>query len=513
MQWLFLAADASSVNYFCRTVLGDKFYQCEITHTNFTHGDALVVIDGQHKPGYGDRNVDDLTVSTGVNFSEFPDAFFDKFYNVKHVFMEKIGLVKFGENSFRSSGQMEKLRLGKNQLKEIPDRGFKTCRNLNTLELQNNKISALGDDAFFGLRILSSLDLSNNELKEIGSETFRPLGSLLDLNLDRNYLRAIHPQAFDNLKSLLNLRLSGNRLSAKSIGQVFKNLSSLSALSLDENFIESISYATFEGLTGLKLLNLGGNNLREIPANAFKPLQSLHMMELENSGISKLDCEAFNGLRNLQRLNLNKNGISHLCPELFEPMELIEIRLSENKLTEIDNKVFAGLASLDRLEMNSNELHNVVKPETMSHLVNLTKLEIKYIGLEEIPAQTFTALRNIENINLSGNKFQRLSEFAFGNLPKLHKLDVFDCGINQISQTFFDYLPNLIRFSANSNICVNQMFSVEGNQSIAEVYAKELLPCFDNNVDSLTAVEPPMDSSSAAFHTILYLISLVFVLF
>ena len=74
---------------------------------------------------------------------------------------------------------------------------------------------------------------------------------------------------------------------------------------------------------------------------------------------------------------------------------------------------------------NSNAfLYNLNPGEYITELTQLKRLTIGAYGLTELP-QSFTKLRNLEQLNLSGNNFQSIpSILTKENFPKLHSLNI-----------------------------------------------------------------------------------------
>ncbi len=85
------------------------------------------------------------------------------------------------------------------------------------------------------------------------------------------------------------------------------------------------------------------------------------------------------------------------------------------------------LTAAEELYFYSNEnsfLHSLNPGEYITELEQLKRLTIGAYGLTELPA-SFTNLKNLEQLNLSGNNFQKVPDILTPeNFPKLHSLNL-----------------------------------------------------------------------------------------
>ena len=188
------------------------------------------------------------------------------------------GLSGLKEGDFELLPKLTVLRLGGNQLSELPPAVFSDLSSLESLDLSNNRLQELPAGVFAGLSSLSTLELHNAGLSRLPDGVFSGLSSLKELGLDANQLSELPRTVFSGLSNLESLDLGANRLSSLEDG-VFSGLSSLKELELHTNQLSELPRTVFSGLSNLESLQLSNNQLRELPEGVFSGLSSLKELE------------------------------------------------------------------------------------------------------------------------------------------------------------------------------------------------------------------------------------------
>ncbi|XP_026681002.1 leucine-rich repeat-containing G-protein coupled receptor 4-like [Diaphorina citri] len=144
-----------------------------------------------------DLRANNITSLSDDTFSHFGDS-------ITFLNLQKNGLAE----------NLQYLRLGDNNLHEVPSDALRPLDRLRHLDLRANNITSLSDDTFshFGDSI-TFLNLQKNGLKKLPPLVFENLNSLEKLNLQNNKLRAISEDIMEPiLDTLRDLDLVDNPL-------------------------------------------------------------------------------------------------------------------------------------------------------------------------------------------------------------------------------------------------------------------------------------------------------------
>ena len=99
-----------------------------------------------------------------------------------------------------TTGMMQYLDFGFNQIKTLEQKCFHGCIHLKILLLNNNKVIAIDSLAFHGLKKLIKLDISCNNLKKFSQEKFGYL-KLHVINITHNSITHIDPDIVIGLEA------------------------------------------------------------------------------------------------------------------------------------------------------------------------------------------------------------------------------------------------------------------------------------------------------------------------
>jgi protein phosphatase 1 regulatory subunit 7 len=239
-------------------------------------------------------------------------------------------------------------------LSEINLEQFSQC---TTLELRKNLVHNLQPFPEHLRRNLTALDFFDNKIKKIGpyfskgdSEAF----------LTSKLARVQPPLATTcEFFALRKLDLSYNQI--KEIKGLDDLAPTLEELYLVENRLKKIE--GLSKLTKLTLLELGGNNIREV-GNGLDTLVNLEQLWIGKNKIASIGT-GFQKLAKLKSLSMQANRLTSLDVDVaFAPgcnMELIEVYLSENGLTEIDG--LRQLRNLELLDVSTNPIPSLYKAQ------------------------------------------------------------------------------------------------------------------------------------------------------
>ena len=309
---------------------------------------------------------------------------------------------------------------------------------MDLLELQNQKSIDLSKSLTFNLKTsvlggclkensfdlnvfnvflrLNELNLSNNQINEVKN-------SFTNLNEDDYFL--------NSREHIKILNLSNNQIvDIKSIC-----IKGLTSLNLSHNEIKEIQVGAFFSYQSLKNIDLSSNHIKILKKETFCGLSALKNLNLDNNEIERIDENAFDGLINLESLSLNGNLICDYNLKLFNSLSKLKKlflspkRRDENKIIKISDKTFFHLPALELLSLKD------------------------FAHIEKINNCTFDGLKNLKELNLSGNTIKEFEEQPFKDLKYLEELDLSKTKrvSNVLNMAKHANMANLIR-PINSNL-------------------------------------------------------------
>ncbi|GAB1600119.1 toll-like receptor 4 [Argonauta hians] len=192
-------------------------------------------------------------------------------------------------------------------------------------------------------------------------------------------------------------------------------------------------HLNFEKLNGTFALYLIGTNLQTLEENMFNGIK-LENLSISKNPLTMINKNAFNGQEDsLKRLTLSTTNTSvqvdfTVLQSLhnLETLEIKKFKMNEN----LNNFTSNNLSRLKNLSLIENKLH-YFSTSAFENLVNLTRLEVRFNGLTEIPLpDKFKYLKNLQHLDLSDNYISKISA---ENLQENRKLEFLDLSHNSIS--------------------------------------------------------------------------------
>ncbi|KAI8130787.1 hypothetical protein FF38_00426 [Lucilia cuprina] len=140
-------------------------------------------------------------------------------------------------------------------------------------------------------------------------------------------------------------------------------------------------------------------------------------------GIKHLQVPTFMDVPNIISLDLAYNEITNdeLTPDVFrgpyhitsyEPIALIELDLSHNKLNSLDRRIFEHTPNITKLNLSWNSFRVLDNPTTMAlaSASSLENLDLSHTGIKSMASVIFEKLTSLKVLNLAGNEFVHLPE-------------------------------------------------------------------------------------------------------
>ncbi|OJJ46363.1 hypothetical protein ASPZODRAFT_1955603 [Penicilliopsis zonata CBS 506.65] len=259
-----------------------------------------------------------------------------------------------------------------NELAELPESAFPDVDPYDFDSETDEKGSQFG-----GLELL---DLHGNILRSLPLG-IRRLQRLHTLNISNNNLTMDDLQIVSRIECLVDLKVASNNLEGP-LTLSLDRLSKLETLDLHENSITELP-ESLAALTSLKNFNVGQNQLTSLPFEALCKLPLKEIMAPKNRLRGILIPASVHILPALQTLNVVNNELQ--C-------------FSENEALALPN--------LQTLMLDFNRINTL---PNMSSWQALLTLSADDNGLTDLPAG-FTELKNIKNVDLTGNNITRLDE-------------------------------------------------------------------------------------------------------
>uniref|UniRef100_A0A8C7L445 Slit homolog 1b (Drosophila) n=1 Tax=Oncorhynchus kisutch TaxID=8019 RepID=A0A8C7L445_ONCKI len=292
--------------------------------------------------------------------------------------------------AFDDLKELERLRLNRNRLTQLPELLFQKNEALARLDLSENAIQAIPRRAFRGATDIRNLQLDKNHITCIEEGAFRALRTLEVLTLNNNNISSIPVSSFNHMPKLRTFRLHSNSLRCDChLSWLSPWLRQRPTLGL---YTQCSSPPTLRGL-----------NLAELQKNEFtcsgKVRQSLA------SGSCPPMCSCSNNI-----VDCRGKGLTAIPAHLPEAMTEILILyglyrvLYGNKITDLPRGLFEGLGSLELLLLNANKIH-CIRATAFQDLENLALLSLYDNKIQTLAKGTFSPLHSIQTLHLAQNPF------------------------------------------------------------------------------------------------------------
>uniref|UniRef100_A0A803N4A9 non-specific serine/threonine protein kinase n=1 Tax=Chenopodium quinoa TaxID=63459 RepID=A0A803N4A9_CHEQI len=273
------------------------------------------------------------------------------------------------------------LDLGNNYIQGNFPTFLNNCPKLQTLVLASNYFVGKLPNSINELPpSLQHLNLSANNFSGDIPPSLAQLKGLVTLYLDSNSFNGTFPSELGHLENLEELVLAYNPFAPNNLPREFGMLKNLKFLWMTQcNLIGEIP-KTFANLSSLEQLNLDGNNLEgEVPSGLFL-------------------------LKNLKILYLYNNRLSGELPTSFKAFNLVELDVSQNKLTGLIPEDIGKLQKLEILKLTQNEFHGTIPPS----IAQLTSLKMLSLFMNRFSGSLPTEMgmhSELEGIEVSDNAF------------------------------------------------------------------------------------------------------------
>lgn len=183
------------------------------------------------------------------------------------------------------------------------------------------------------------------------------------------------------------------------------------------------------------------NSLRSIP-NTDREVQ------IQFGGVNTLTKNSFPVIS--KRIDLPGNKISRIDDRSL-PLEVVELGLYDNRLTEFPTTALENLDNLEALNMTHNDITQL-PPDIVNGMAALKKLDLSYNGLVTIDDEAFRGFTgNLSELDVSHNNLINIGE-SLKYFPSLKKINFDNNEINNIKRDLgLLNTVKLVEFSAANN--------------------------------------------------------------
>ena len=195
--------------------------------------------------------------------------------------------------------------------------------------------------------------------------------------------------------------------------------------------------------TNVSNLNLSHNSLTTFKSRALTTIQD--MIERLDLGFNKLflEVDMFQNLVNLLEMGMTDNGLTDIPGGVFSVLKsLKQLWLYRNTLTVLEVGVFDGLGDLEILELSDNELSSI-QVGSLANLTRLRKLWLYGNKLSTLEAGVFDGLGDLEILELSDNELSSIQVGLLANLTRLKDLYLDRNKLSALEDGMFDGLGDL----------------------------------------------------------------------
>ncbi|KAI1714558.1 leucine rich repeat domain-containing protein [Ditylenchus destructor] len=237
------------------------------------------------------------------------------------------------------------------------------------------------------------------------------------------------------------------------------------SLAISNCGIKRVHERAFDSLTeSLEVLNLVNNSITTLPfLKRNKKLQSINL-----SG------NLIMNLPNLVELRLSSNRIKDISPYAFKNIPKLKRFLArDNLISNIDGQAFQGFKDLESIDLSGNAFFKI---PSLKDIPNLLQLKMSNNSIKKIEATTFSGNKKLELLTLDNNQISEIGR-SLGSLNSLTTLNLANNNLEFIERTTFDSLRNLkvLILRANQIVDINgAAFSSTPNLVIIDLTGNRL---------------------------------------
>lgn len=145
-------------------------------------------------------------------------------------------------------------------------------------------------------------------------------------------------------------------------------------------------------------------------------------LDISFNQIKSIDYYTFEDTVQLEELDLSVNTLSELRTKVFyRLLSLKALFMRYNQIDTVENKAFEGLTNLEILDLSENRFSEI-SGKMLSDVPNLIELLLDGNQIANVDTHAFQGLLNLQKLSLKRNNIVILTKDTFVTLPTLHFL-------------------------------------------------------------------------------------------
>lgn len=207
---------------------------------------------------------------------------------------------------------------------------------------------------------------------------------------------------------------------------IFKNTPCVEQVAFNHNKLSTIPIA-IEDLPNLKELNCIKNKITTVSDTAFEQNEFLETILLNYNSLTTLNLNTFYPI---DAIYLSHNKIQQILPITNLTFNAIHyLDLSYNQLTTLDLNM---VKSVVEMKVNNNRINKILPITNNYQSIFIRKLDLGDNNLKHFPSN-IVLFKNLEQLNLKGNKIQSDQYFAKTTFEQLESLTTIDLSDNELT--------------------------------------------------------------------------------
>ena len=350
------------------------------------------------------------------NICDNNSSIFDNMKHLKFLDIHSNYLTIF--NIFTEMPILDSLLLSYNQIQYI--NGLDKCNNLTNLDLNNNKIADFPGD-ILKLKKLTTLNLQNNDLNSIPN-TLGLMNNLVRLNIEGNPLKRLVGKmrncSTQELKNYLKTRITDADLENTPMSK-----DDLYDINDNTNMNTQILHNIFNNGLVMKEMKITSIPVEEMQNSIQKNM--LNKIDFSINQINDISNLTYvlNRIESISELNLSQNLIEKFPLIILSLPNLTTLNLSKNKLKKFPYDEFTSTnlsevrSPITSLDLSFNYIDKF--PDIIGLFQNISYINLATNTIYFIDNISNMKLLELDSLNLSDNKIERLPNKLYKNIPKL----------------------------------------------------------------------------------------------
>ncbi|XP_070507652.1 putative leucine-rich repeat-containing protein DDB_G0290503 [Chironomus tepperi] len=175
---------------------------------------------------------------------------------------------------------------------------------------------------------------------------------------------------------------------------------------------------------------------------------------IEHQNVAVLPMKVGQVFENLIRFEVKNSALLEILRENFEEMDLKILKIVENPIEKIPDDAFDDLKNLEELDLSGNKIENFPSKNEKLKILTVDGNKIKELDLKN--------LQDLKTFSAKNNEIEELTEDLFENNPNLEVMFFSHNKLTKISPNLTQNLENLRQFDFTGNPCLKELSTIDG---------------------------------------------------